>query len=79
MDRKMQMRRKKHIHPALTDYQRQKKKARSLGYQTTEEYEQGLSIVKRLLGQKDKGIDAACGNPVGKLPEPVENRREDEL
>lgn len=40
--------------PVLVDLQRERKKARSLGYENTEEYEKGLSTVKRLLAQKNK-------------------------
>lgn len=47
-------RKSKRQSPVIVDLQRERKKARSLGYQSTEEYEKGLSTVKKLLAKKQK-------------------------
>ena len=54
----------------LSDLQRERKKAKSLGYESTEEYEEGLSVVKKLLARKSEKFSAACGKVVEISDEP---------
>ena len=54
MQHKKHGHKRKARHSVLTDCQEQRKTARKLGYKSVEEYEQGLSTIKRLLAAKAK-------------------------
>jgi hypothetical protein len=45
---------KRKQHPVIKDCQEQRKTVRKLGYKSTEEYEQGLSVIRRLLAKKGR-------------------------